>query len=110
MRELCIEGLATHDDPEPCVGVREGAGEALVGAHVGRVIEPRKNHSSGCRRLQIDGRQHRRQRDRELSTGPARSKSPCMRGISMRENREVPCLPVRLITGRAAQGRPRPHA
>jgi hypothetical protein len=27
-----------------------------------------------------------------------------MRGISLRENREVPCSPVRLITGRAAQG------
>jgi hypothetical protein len=36
MRELYVEGIATHDDPEPCVGVREGAGEALVGAHVGR--------------------------------------------------------------------------
>jgi hypothetical protein len=28
----------------------------------------------------------------------------------MRENREVPCSPVWLITGRTAQGRPRPHA
>jgi hypothetical protein len=36
MRELYVEGIATHDDPEPCVGVREGAGEALVGAHVVR--------------------------------------------------------------------------
>ncbi len=41
MKELCIEGVATHDDPEPCVGVREGEGEASVGAHVGRAIEPR---------------------------------------------------------------------
>ena len=110
MRELYIEGIATHDDPEPCVGVRKGVGEALVGAHVGRAIEPRKNLGPGCRRFQICGRQHRRQRYRELPAGPARSKNPCMRGISMRENREVPCLPVRLIIGRAAQGRPRPHA
>jgi hypothetical protein len=47
---------------------------------------------------------------RELSVGPAWSKNPCMRGISMRENREIPCSPVRVITGQAAQGRLRPHA
>jgi hypothetical protein len=110
MRELYIEGVATHDDPEPCVGAREGAGEALVGAHVGRAIEPRKNLGPGCRRFQIGGRQHRRQRYRELSAGPARSKNPCMRGISMRENREIPCSPVRSSTGRAVQGRLRSHA
>jgi hypothetical protein len=33
-----------------------------------------------------------------------------MRGVFLRENREVSCSPVRLISGRAAQGRPRPHA
>jgi hypothetical protein len=33
-----------------------------------------------------------------------------MYGIFMRENREIPWPPVRLITGRAAQRRPRPHA
>jgi hypothetical protein len=33
-----------------------------------------------------------------------------MYGNSMRENREVPCLPVLLITGRAAQGTLRRYA
>ena len=47
---------------------------------------------------------------REPWSGPARSKNQGMHGIFMRENREVPWPPVRLITGRAAQGRPRPHA
>lgn len=41
MKELYIEGVATHDDPKPCVGAREGVGEASAGAHVGRAIEPR---------------------------------------------------------------------
>jgi hypothetical protein len=41
MKELYIEGVATHDDPESCVGARKGSGEALTGAHVGRAIEPR---------------------------------------------------------------------
>jgi hypothetical protein len=35
MRELCIEGVAIHGDPESCVGVREGVGEALTGVRVG---------------------------------------------------------------------------
>jgi hypothetical protein len=41
MEELCVEGLATHDDPEPCVDDPRGRGEALVGARAGRDIEPR---------------------------------------------------------------------
>ena len=41
MEELCVEGLATHDDPEPCVDDPRGRGEALVGARAGRAIEPR---------------------------------------------------------------------
>jgi hypothetical protein len=110
MEELYIEGVATHDDPEPCVGVREGAGEASVGVHVGRAIEPRKNLSSGCQRFQIGGRQHRRQRYRELPADPARSENLCMRGTSMRENREVPRSPVRSVTGRAALARLRPQS
>ena len=57
-----------------------------------------------------NGRQHRQQRFRELLVGSARSETLCMYGTSMRENREVPRSPVRVITGRAAQGRPRPHA
>ena len=47
---------------------------------------------------------------REPWSDPARSKNLGMYGISMRENREIPWPPVRLITGRVAQGRPRPHA
>ena len=31
MRTLYVEGVATHDGPESCVGVRKGASEALTG-------------------------------------------------------------------------------
>jgi hypothetical protein len=110
MEELYVEGVATRDGPEPCVGVREGVGEASVGAHVGRAIEPRKNLDPGCRRFQIGGRQHRRQCYRELLWGPARSENPCMRGTSVRENREVPHSPLRPVAGWDAQGRPRSYA
>jgi hypothetical protein len=41
MKEPYIEGLAIHDDPESCVGVREDVGEALTGARAGWAIEPK---------------------------------------------------------------------
>jgi hypothetical protein len=110
MEELYIEGVATHDDPEPCVGVREGVGEASVGARAGRAIEPRNHRVRGADVVYENGRQHCRQRYRELLAGPARSENHGMYGTSMRENREVPRWPVGLIAGRAAQGRLRPHA
>jgi len=41
MRESDVEGVAIRGGPESCVGVREGAGEALAGGRAGWVIEPR---------------------------------------------------------------------
>ena len=108
MRELYIEGVAIHGDPESCVGVREGVGEALTGARAGWAIEPRNCELWGADAVEMVGRQHRWRRYRESPADPARSKNLCMHGISMRENREIPRSPVPLITGRAAQGRPRP--
>ena len=110
MEELYIEGLATHDDPEPCVGVREGVGEASVGARAGQAIEPRNHGVRGADVVYGNGRQHRQQRYRELLVGPAWSETLCMYGTSMRENREVPRSPAWVITGWAAQGRLRPRA
>ena len=110
MEELCIEGLAAHGDPESCAVAREGGGEALTGARAGQAIEPRNHRVRGADAVYGSGRQHRQWRYREPLVGPARSETLCMYGTSMRENREVPRSPVRLITGRAAQGRPRPHA
>ena len=110
MEALYIEGLATHDGPESCVGVREGDGEALTGVHVGRAIEPRNNHNRGADAVHGAEGHIGGSASRELPPNPARSKNLSMRGISMHENREVPRSPVRSITGRAAQGRLRPQA
>ena len=44
MKEPYIEGLATHDDPESCAVVRKGGGEALTGAHMGRVLSREINN------------------------------------------------------------------
>ena len=52
MRELYIEGVAIHDGPESCVGVREGGGEALTGVRAGRAIEPRNNLVRGADAVQ----------------------------------------------------------
>ena len=32
------EGVATHIGPEPCVGTREGDGEASAGEHTGQPL------------------------------------------------------------------------
>jgi hypothetical protein len=45
----------------------------------------------------------------QVAEDPARSENHGMYGTSMRENREIPPSPVRLITGQAAQGTPRRH-
>lgn len=95
MEELYIEGVASHGGPESCVDVPRGCGEALTGVRAGRAIEPR-NSSLGCPRCANCGRQHCRQRYRELLVGPARSEIHGMYGTFMRENREVPCPPVRV--------------
>ena len=108
MGELYIEGVAIHGGPELCVGVREDVGEALTGVRAGWAMEPRNHLVRGADAVPGGGRPHRRQRYRELPVDPARSENLCMRGISMRENREIPRSPVRLICGRAARRRPRP--
>jgi hypothetical protein len=110
MRELYIEGVAIHGGPESCVIVCEGGGEALAGVRAGWAIEPRNHLDRGADAVSRSGRPHRQQRYRELLGDSARSENLGMHGISMRENREVLSSPAGVIAGRAAQGRPRPHA
>ena len=107
MEELYAEGVATRGGPEPCVDARKGIGEASGWARAGRAIEPRNPRVRGADAVYGSGRQHRQRRYRESLAGPARSKNQGMYGTSMRENRESPCPPAWLITGRAAQGTPR---
>jgi len=50
MKESYVEGLAAHDGPESCVGVRKGDGEALTGVRAGRVFSRERHNPPGCRR------------------------------------------------------------
>ena len=38
MKVHCGEGVAIHIGPEPCVGIREGVGEASAGEHTGQPL------------------------------------------------------------------------
>ena len=91
MEELYAEGVAIHGGPESCVGAREGAGEALTGARIGRAIEPR-NHQFGVPTLSPWWKAIRSVALGESLVGPARSENHGMYGTSKRENREVPLL------------------
>jgi len=86
MEELCIEGLANHDDREPCVGAREGAGEASVAARAGQAIEPRNQRVRGADAVYESGRQYRRRRYRESLGGPRAVRDPVhVRNLHARE-------------------------
>jgi hypothetical protein len=106
MEELYAEGLATHGDPGSCVDDPRGRGEALTGARAGRAIEPRNGNPGDCAVSIAEGNTAGGVM-RESPADPARSENQGMYGTSMRENRESPCPPAWLITGRAAQGTPR---
>ena len=111
MKEPYIEGLATHDGPESCVGAREGGGEALTGVRAGRAIEPRNQEFGVPTPLSRPEGNIAGGAMRESPGDPARSKNHGMYGISMRENREEVPLLVRRVDHRwAAQGTLRRYA
>ena len=69
------EGLANRIDPEPCVGVREDAGEASAGERTGQPSSRERLLVPGRRRFCPYGRQHGGARKRERFFGPARSEN-----------------------------------
>ena len=94
MKESYGEGVATHTDPESCVVVGNGNGEALTGARAGRVFSRESTLLRGADVVRRSGRPHRPCRYRETRTDPARSETPCTLGNTSRENREILCSPA----------------
>ena len=89
MQVLYVEDLANHDDPESCVGIRKGVGEALTGEHAGRVLSREKFIVQGADAVVKSGRQHGVARHGECYTGPAWSETSCTRGSHLHGNREI---------------------
>ncbi len=89
MKEPYIEEVATHDDPESCASSRKGAGEALTGAHAGRVLS-REMLSTGAPTL------FREAEGNTAETASARSES------APRGRRPLACVePLCARTGRS---------
>ncbi|MGE5299442.1 MAG: hypothetical protein ACM3MB_00570 [Acidobacteriota bacterium] len=88
VKESHIEGLANHDDPESGIGTREGTRGAMKGESAGWVLS-REKVAIRVPTLSTyaEGNMDTRKKG-ECVTDPARSKTPCMHGNSMRENRE----------------------
>jgi hypothetical protein len=89
MQVLHVEGLASHDGPESCVGLREDVGEALTGEHAGRVSSREMLKVQGADAVEKSGRQHETARDgehRPALRGPQTSRT---RGSYLHGNRDI---------------------
>src|SRR5664280_1373329 len=110
LRVLYVEGLATHDDPESCVDVPRGRGEALAGARVGRAIEPRNHLVRGADVVETA--------EGTIAGGAIASRQGTPRGRRTRACTEPPCTrtgrshrsPTWLITGVGRSGNARRYA
>ena len=97
-----MKAVASHTDPESCVGGRKGADEALTGARAGWVLSlenETKDRSADV--VPSHGRQHHGHRYREVTADSAWSKTPCTHGNSCRRNWEIPCLTAERAAARA---------
>jgi hypothetical protein len=105
MRQLYIEGVATHGGPESCVGAREGAGEALTGVvRAGLLSREMLGFGVPTPSNQAEG---------NTAGGASASRRGTPRGqrtrarteISMRENREIPRSPAPGVEGSGRKGK-----
>ena len=104
MKESHVEGVASHDGPESCDGIREDDIEALDRGMCGHGIELRDQTIRGADAVQKGGRQHWRASLCEMLAGPAQSKTRRTYRTFLRENREIPSPSV--LATRSASRRP----
>jgi hypothetical protein len=84
----CVEGVAIHNGPEPCAGIREGVGEASVGEHVGQPL----SHERRIFRTPTLLYGRKAKREGAIMRVPDRSgvvRDPGMHGSSLLGNREI---------------------
>src|SRR4029450_5659238 len=90
-----VEDLASHDDPESCVGGREAVGEALTGEHAGGVLS-REKFPSGAPTLWRKAEGNTGWRARASTTSALRGlETSCTRGSHLHGNREIHRLAAR---------------
>jgi hypothetical protein len=92
------EGVAIRTGPEPCVGTREGVGEASVGEHIGQPLSRENLSNLGADVFESP----KATQTGAIARAPARPgvvQDPGMCGSSLRGNRE--------ISGLASGGIPR---
>src|SRR5262245_49283757 len=100
MKESYGKDLASHPDPESCVGDRKGAGEALTGAHVGQPSSC-EIRSSGVPMPVCEAEGHTEGGViGKPSPDPAQSETLCTRGNSPHGKREIPRVPAGGKAGR----------
>jgi hypothetical protein len=105
MKESYGKDLASHPDPESCVGGRKDAGEALTGAHVGQPssceirasgVPTPLSEAEGNTEDGVIG---------EPSEDPAQSETLRTRGNPLHGKREIPQVPIeRWLDGSAGKG------
>ena len=105
MKESYGKGVANHTDPESWTAVRKGSRKALTRARTGPVLSREINFLWGADLVRRRGRPYRMPRQRERQADPTRSKTRSMYGNSLRENREIPCLPARSLAGRVRKSK-----
>jgi hypothetical protein len=96
MEVLHVEDLASHDDPESCVVIRKGGGEALTGESAGRALS----------RVKLTSRVPTlwRKAEGNMVRCAKASTSPALRGLRPLARTEATCSG----TGRSL-GRPLSH-
>jgi len=92
MKESYGEGVATHTGPESCAVGRKALGEALTGVHAGQPLSSEINLSGVPTLLRGAEGKIGHDASRESCPDPAESKTLCMRGNSLRGNREIPSV------------------
>jgi RNA-directed DNA polymerase len=102
MKESYGEDLASHTDPQSCTVACKDGRKALTGACAGGLWSREILIVRGADAVPVSGRQHLRPCHGKRFGDLARSKNPGMHRNTSRENREIPCLPVR--DGAAGRG------
>ena len=102
MQVHCDEGVASHIGPEPCAGIREGAGEASVEEHTGQPLS-RERMISRAPTLSTERKATRAGAQSRASAWPGVVEDPGMYESSLYGNRENSGLAMTLL-GRMVRG------